>query len=281
MPPIHPVFPFAAWQSCPRIMPDAHAHTDLELNFFTSGSARYFLAGRFWDVPTETLAVFWAGLPHHIVALSPGSKYLCMTLPLAWFLNWKIGDGLTSRLMAGELVTEPDTNAGPWDARLFSRWANELTRSGGTPFTRRVALLEVEARLRRLTPLVSPLFEAGKEGRGDALQRIADYLSRHYQDPDLSVQMVARAVDLHPNYVQTAFKTGCGLPVWEYLVRLRVSHAQRLLLTTDWTMERVAHECGFGSSSRFFAAFKARCSGTPRQYRLHGGGSGGIESTTG
>jgi AraC family transcriptional regulator, melibiose operon regulatory protein len=74
-------------------------------------------------------------------------------------------------------------------------------------------------------------------------------------------------VGLNPNYAMTVFREGCGLSLWEYVTRLRISHAQRLLLTTDWTMERVALDCGFGSSSRFFAAFRRICGMTPRQYR--------------
>ena len=267
--PTHPSFPFAAWRAVPRVMADAHTHTDIELNF-CFGTMRYFLAGRFWEIPPQTLSVFWAGLPHRLVAVSPEVQGFWMTLPLAWFLNWRVGENFAGRIMAGEMVTETNASLAQWDAAQFERWAGELTQTGGVPAAQVIALLEVEARLRRLAN--APVLAAAPlPAPKNALQPIADYLSRHFQDPGLSVQTVARELSLHPNYVQTAFKNGCGLPVWEYLTRLRVSHAQRLLLTTSWTVERIARDSGFGSSSRFFAAFKARCQTTPRKYRLHGG----------
>jgi transcriptional regulator GlxA family with amidase domain len=98
------------------------------------------------------------------------------------------------------------------------------------------------------------------------VERIARFLSRHYRDP-LSLEQIGRAVELHPNYAMRVFKQGCGMSIWEYLLRLRVSHAQRLLLTTDWTVLRVAVESGFGSPGRFHETFRRVCGQTPRQYR--------------
>jgi len=44
--------------------------------------------------------------------------------------------------------------------------------------------------------------------------------------------------------------------VWEYVTRLRVSHAQRLLITTDTKVVDVALESGFASVAPFSQAFR-------------------------
>jgi AraC family transcriptional regulator, melibiose operon regulatory protein len=98
------------------------------------------------------------------------------------------------------------------------------------------------------------------------MERMAEYIGERFREP-LTVAEIAAAVDLNANYAMTAFREGCGLSLWEYVTRLRISHAQRLLLTTDWTVERIALDCGFGAVSRFYAAFKRLCGVTPRQYR--------------
>jgi len=56
--------------------------------------------------------------------------------------------------------------------------------------------------------------------------------------------------------------------VWEYLTRLRVSHAQRLLITTDLKVLDIAMESGFASVAPFYAAFAAHTPGLrPLDYR--------------
>jgi CheY-like chemotaxis protein len=47
----------------------------------------------------------------------------------------------------------------------------------------------------------------------------------------------------------------------------RVRHAQRLLATTPRKAIDIAFECGFPSSSRFYAAFAKFCGKTPGDYR--------------
>ena len=47
----------------------------------------------------------------------------------------------------------------------------------------------------------------------------------------------------------------------------RISHAQRLLVTTDDTILDIALAAGFQSLSRFNEAFKSICGCPPRDYR--------------
>jgi AraC-like DNA-binding protein len=63
------------------------------------------------------------------------------------------------------------------------------------------------------------------------------------------------------------FRDRLNISMIEYLTRHRVAHAQRLLLTTDKDILEIALEAGFGSSSRFYAAFKHFCGQSPGQYR--------------
>jgi AraC-like DNA-binding protein len=263
-------FSFQAWRAAPMVMPGPHTHTDIELNLLLTGSATYFLAGRFHEVQSGRLVVFWAGMPHRLTEVAEGTEYYCMTLPLAWFLGWGIEGALPSRLLAGELVQEgEDAIRNRDDLERVGHWVADLKTQRSEP--RRIALLEVEARLRRLALTVAgrPLGGTGAAGdptQGRHMERIAEVVGKRYQEP-LTVGEIAAAVGLNATYAMMVFRERCGLSLWEYVTRLRISHAQRLLLTTDWTVERIALDCGFGSPSRFFAAFRRLCACTPREYR--------------
>jgi AraC-like DNA-binding protein len=261
-------FSFQAWRAAPMVMPGPHVHTDIEINLLLRGSATYFLAGHFHEVRSGRLAVFWAGMPHRLTEVAQGTEYYCITLPLAWFLGWGIEGALPQRLLAGDLVQE-DEGHRRRDLDLAGRWVADLKTQRAEP--RRIVLLEVEARLRRLALTVPGTTTEAYRATGDAIrgrhmERMAEIVGERY-DETLTVAEIAAAVGLNPNYAMTVFREGCGLSLWEYVTRLRVSHAQRLLLTTDWTVERIALDCGFGSASRFFAAFRRLCGCTPREYR--------------
>lgn len=253
---------FGAWQAPIQVMPQAHTHTDIELNFLLRGSARYFLSHGFLTLPPRRLVTFWAGTPHRLVSVSPDAEYLCLVLPLGWFLSWAIS-GVGDRLLRGEALIGTESDA-LLDEALFRRWATEL---GHTPTAEptRIALLELEARLRRFGRGVPPA--QPHTPAGDTAAQLAALVGQRYTDQALQVRLLAEALGLHTNYANTVFRQATGLPLWEYVLRLRVSHAQRLLLTTQLSTEAIAHESGFSSSSRFYATFQRLVGATPRAFR--------------
>jgi AraC family transcriptional regulator, melibiose operon regulatory protein len=256
---------FGAWHASPTEMPTAHTHIDIELNLLLNGSARYFLSDGFLELPKSRLVAFWAGTPHRLVSVSPDAEYLCLVLPLGWFLAWGI-EGLGDRLLRGEALIGTETDA-PLDLLLFTRWADELGHRPAGPIVR-TALLEIEARLRRFASEITN--SPPRNADTDTAARLAALIGRRYREP-VSVAALSEELGLHPNYANTAFKQATGLPLWEYVTRLRVRHAQHLLLTTDLPVSAVAHESGFGSPSRLFAVFSRVVGTTPRAFRLHRG----------
>ncbi len=278
-----PSFGFRAWRGHPSAMGGTHTHTDLEWNFVAKGAMRYFLAGRFVTIPTGRLAVFWGGVPHQLVDAEEPCECLWVTLPLAWFLDWGFAPAAVERLLRGELLVEPDGSsmATAAEERLLARWIADL--ASGEPELRRIALLEVESRMRRLVRSAVASSAVNAAGAVDAsapatapgelrpVERAAEYIGGHYTENDLSVEDVARAVELHPNYLMALFRRRCGMTVWEYVTRLRVSRAQRRLLTSRDKVLSVAMESGFGSASRFYEAFRRYGGGSPRAYRRTGG----------
>jgi AraC-like DNA-binding protein len=95
---------------------------------------------------------------------------------------------------------------------------------------------------------------------------MACLIAQRYSQP-LTVEEVSRHVGLHPNYAMGLFKRGIGTTIVDYITKHRVSHAQRLLATTDTKIVEVALNSGFASTSRFNAAFRQECGCPPREYR--------------
>jgi AraC-like DNA-binding protein len=265
---------FRVWHAMPTVMRHSHTHTDLEINFVLEGAMEYFIAGRFHTVKSGSLVVFWAGMPHELTRVEGHTECVWAVIPLTWFLQWQLYEAFTQRLLQGELVREQDGGDVGFDRALFLGWANDLL----TPSldTQKIVMLEVEARLRRIAmknPMTPEQLAAKKKtaslpgtATSTQVEILARYISKNYRE-EISVGHIARAVGLHPNYAMTVFKQGCGMSLWEYLLRLRVSHAQRLLLTTNLKTGQIARESGFASMSRFYETFARYCGQTPREFR--------------
>jgi AraC family transcriptional regulator, melibiose operon regulatory protein len=260
----------------PQPMHRADRHNELELNLLDSGSLTYLLGGRRVTLRPRRLSAFWAATPHQILASEDLTFYYVVTVPLAWVLGWGLPEALVQRLLSGSVVEEPEAAAAALDMARFAQWHEDLS-SGGERREEPV-LLELKARLLRLAAAIRDrsrhesapraLASAGG-GAPTSVERMASFVARHYQDP-IGLEEVAEAVRLHPDYASSLFRKAFGVTPTRFILQHRVSHAQRMLVTSDAKILEVAMEAGFGSLSRFNAAFRQLCGCAPRRYRsLH------------
>jgi AraC-like DNA-binding protein len=261
------------WMRDAFSMPCPHTHSDIEINVPLQGEGlRYLHAGKIYEVPLGRLAVFWGGIPHQLLSGKKRSEGVWLTLPLPWVLQWDLPENLARRLLAGELVVEKTAQTSTSTA---SRWVQDF--ESGETARRRVFLIELEARLHRLglchsaatgTSQKNPV--SGGESR---LVEITSLIAARYCE-EVTVEEIASRLSLNPRYMMRLFRRLTGISVWEYVLRLRVAHAQRLLITTNKKIADLAMESGFGSVAPFYAAFKKwGGGGSPVDYRRKVGNS--------
>ncbi len=77
---------------------------------------------------------------------------------------------------------------------------------------------------------------------------------------------------LHRDYLNRLFKRFADVTVEEYLRRLRLDAASRLLLTSNRTLADIGEEVGYADEFSFSKAFKRRFGRAPRHWRQSGGG---------
>jgi AraC family transcriptional regulator, melibiose operon regulatory protein len=255
----------------PARMPRPDKHNEIELNFLSAGSLTYLLGGHRVAVGAGRLAVFWGAIPHQIVASEGTEPYFVVTLPLGEFLAAGLPLPFINRILQGELVIDSTTDL--CDPLRIQQWEAELRQRD--PVGERATRLEVQARLLRLARAVSN--SRGAKHPDPALSRadrLACYIARHYHEP-LTAETIAKANDLHPNYAMNLFRQAFGTTITTFITQHRISHAQRLLITTIDSILDVALSAGFQSLSRFNEAFKKACGCSPREYRkAHRGEAG-------
>ncbi|MBP8989940.1 MAG: helix-turn-helix domain-containing protein [Clostridia bacterium] len=99
------------------------------------------------------------------------------------------------------------------------------------------------------------------------LQVIFDYVDKHYMEP-LSVDQMSKLCNMSYSYFSRYFKAVIGKSFTDYLNYVRITEAEKLLLTTDKTVTEIAMETGFASTSYFISQFRQQKALSPGQYRL-------------
>jgi AraC family transcriptional regulator, melibiose operon regulatory protein len=264
-------FTCVRWSPSPMRRPDHH--NEIELNLLYSGWVTYFLGGQKVRFEVGRLGLFWAAIPHQIIEYADDTEYFVATIPLSWFLQCELPERLTLPLMRGEVIMEANDRRGALDNELFSEWEKDLT--GDSKAAKDIVMLELEARLRRLAGGLPSGASHKKRTQRLSLQsgglnkveQMACMVAQRYTDP-LTITEISEGVNLHPNYAMNLFKKTFGTTLIDYLTHHRISHAQRLLATTDEKIVEIAFASGFSSISRFNEAFRRACGCTPREYRV-------------
>ncbi|WP_391570409.1 helix-turn-helix domain-containing protein [Pseudobythopirellula maris] len=151
------------------------------------------------------------------------------------------------------------------DPSKFGQWERDI--ESGHQSSEYAVCLEVQARLLRVARDVASTHggspPSAKLSRADEL---ACHITKNYQGP-LTASSIAEAVGVHQNYAMNLFQEAFGMTMTSFITQHRISHAQRMLVTTDERILGIALEAGFQSLSRFNEAFKAACKCSPRDYR--------------
>lgn len=276
----------------PSLMRRPDRHNELELNLVRSGTLTYLLRGRRVTVEPGRLVVFWALEPHEIIHFEGEGSYYVATIPFPRFLQWQMPPAFLNQIMAGAVLKETNEAVARLDEAMFERWLQDV--GSRAPEVVDVMTLEMEARLRRLALSYEMTFdrEVDRAAEGPVrteqstskVEQMAVFVAAHYTEPIL-MREIGEAVGLHPDYANVLFRETLGVTLSDYVLEHRIAHAQRMLVTTREKITSIAYASGFGSISRFNAAFKAASGCTPvayrRQHLLHEDGPGGAAAHPG
>ena len=274
----------ACWSGPVQPMTRPHRHDDIEVNVVLHGDLSYRFGSRLVNIPAGSTAIFWAALPHQLVGVDGSAEVRWLTIPLDMVLRWRLPDRLITRLLVGEPLltdtnlasavvlsdltstTQPTTaqDALEW----FGQWAADLAAED--PELEQIALLEMEAFLRRITRVAHPASDAPSadqtSGTRSRTVAMATFIATHFRE-SIAVDDVADVVHLHPHYAMQVFRSAVGSTIGTYLTQCRLAEAQRLLIMTNLTVASVAAEAGFGSSGRLYAACADAGIPSPANYR--------------
>jgi AraC family transcriptional regulator, melibiose operon regulatory protein len=247
-------------------------HSQIKLNFVLEGRMTYWFDGREIAVDAGRLVLFWGMIPHQVTAVEKPTRFVCLYVPMSTFLSLPSLSHLREAMFRGAVIEALDIRT--YDYEIFKRWREELL--SGNEQIEQIVRDELTARVRRIDREgwrdLRDLAEASPHAanhdteRALHIEKMSRYVAEHATE-DISVNDVALTTGLHPNYAMTIFKRSVGLSINQAIIRHRLDTAQSLLISTDMPVAEIAFDCGFGSLSRFYEAFKKRFRTNPKEFR--------------
>lgn len=93
-----------------------------------------------------------------------------------------------------------------------------------------------------------------------------EYLEKNYQE-NINLNKISNYVSLSKNYFCNIFKKETGITIWDYLIRIRMEEAKRMLLDTDQKTYEISERIGYDDPSYFGRLFKKYTGFTPIEFR--------------
>ncbi|MGI6012148.1 MAG: helix-turn-helix domain-containing protein [Ruminococcus sp.] len=108
--------------------------------------------------------------------------------------------------------------------------------------------------------------EKKRASYSDAVNEAISYIENHFGE-NISLTDVAERIHLNAEYFSRRFKKETGSKFSEFLQKIRMEEAHRLLLTTELSVTEIASRTGFNNDSYFSAAFKKYFGENPAEAR--------------
>ena len=96
----------------------------------------------------------------------------------------------------------------------------------------------------------------------DAIEYISSHLSG-----EISMDLAARQAGMSVSAFSRLFKRAAGIGFSDFVRRLRIGHACRLLTTTNQSVASIRRACGYGNASNFNRRFFEETGETPTGWR--------------
>lgn len=275
-------FPFAIYPYVAKYQDnDAntfHWHSYCEITLVQQGSGRYFVNGDEYSMAAGDLIIFNNTEPHGWIGFQEDMHLLVMIFQ-SDFVDYKLD-------LSGNNYLKPFVERG-------GNFKNRIGQEDKQADRIREIMLEIRREdtakeegyrmmiqadvLRILTHLIRHYQDESKSEellleKNSAMYRLSEafqYIDEHYKEK-LSLDEVAASCHMSTNYFSTYFRKAANINFSEYVARLRMKEARRLLRATCMPITEIALECGFQNLSNFYRTYHKFFEKSPKDERADG-----------
>lgn len=225
------------------------------------------------------MCLFRSQTIHSVLPTEAGTNYYVLKVDPALLLSLASPkNGTTYSLMLSLALSNNDSKI-RWTAKeckrhelptLFERMAKEMSSSQyGADIACKICIGEIL--LRVLQDLkeqmhASSIFDYENNSFVRKLYDIIEYVNQHYTE-NITAEECSKKLFVSYSYFSRKFKQITGKNFKNYLISIRINHAEKLLLSTSESITNIATKCGFNSISYFSSMYKEFKGIAPSQVR--------------
>ena len=109
-----------------------------------------------------------------------------------------------------------------------------------------------------------------KIGGDDTQKGIANHILAYIHEnfsQNITNRSIGTFFGYHPNYISTLVNRLTGMPLHQYIIRVRLTNAVNFLENTSYSCDEIAQLCGFCDSAHFSRCFKNHFGVSPSKYK--------------
>lgn len=124
---------------------------------------------------------------------------------------------------------------------------------------------------------IIPLYRRNKESpmstingtkAGAIVDAVKIVANNRYYDASLCIASIADEMKMSPGYIGKLFKQIEGISIADYINKLRIDEAAKMLASTDYSVKKVMEQVGYVNESTFYSKFKKYTGMTPKEFRF-------------
>lgn len=247
---------FCASDDPRRLYPHQHKYTELTFFYRTDGG-RYFVNGAFFDIRSGDLLIANSYEMHGCEDFGANCLILCVQLELGCLPV----EAVQQLVFPNRIRNDPHI-----DAVFRELWTLARNDDSYSPAEECMLYAKTAQLLALLSAHPQTTARRGTKRQEQELHELILYMDSCIQKP-VRVEELTDRMCLSPDRFSHVFRKYTGMSPIRYLQNKRIDRACTLLRETDYSITRIAQECGFCTSSYFSKQFLALMKQTPGDYR--------------
>ena len=246
-----------------------HWHDELEIIYIKQGALQITINGQDYQGTAGSIFLVNPRELHLMGSSDLSVAYYTLLFPLE-FISFQSRDELETTLLqplrSGQLIFEHEISDTTLKNKLCSILdeitAINLETSSMKQLKTRILLLQFLQQIVEYPSLIVP----ASGSKTDMQKELLVYIQQHYTDK-ITLQDLAEQFHLSEKYISRYFKEHFYLTFSDYVNHLRLTHAKKLLETTELSVTEIALCSGFPNVSYFIRTFKTCYEKPPLKYR--------------
>lgn len=253
-----------------RTNDSVHSHKNFELNFISSGAGRRIVGDNISGFEKGDLVLMGPDLPHCWELLEEDQMAFCIVTHFSEDIVTSDFFKMPELEKVVNLLKESKRGLRfkIKDGKKIRQVLEKMTQLEGLDYY--IHLLRIFNKLLKTEErekLSNPIAQGGNFTRNlEKINMVYEYVFQHIQE-GVKLEAAAAILNMAPNSFCRFFKKKTGLTFMEYVKRVRVGIAAKLLAETDKQVTQICFESGYNNLANFNFYFKNIMGKTPSEYR--------------